>query len=266
MNSNQERENLYSQEPYPLHYAAESGEHKAFKELLYVPEDVKIQDSCCRNIFHIISERGDEEFFRHVLCVFTGSTKMNAQNNIVCDRKKYDILKNALGTKAKYKVRDYVFVCLPTGKRRKNGTEITCQVPCYLDSIEKVRTPVDVALYRYDYTILEKYAKIPCARGIIYERIRLHLKKMVSKRAERKFPETNKYKNDLIGILHVMKSLSRDGNIRIGIQHILNEIQTLKVKRKMPYTTEKFKTFNVDQELNRVANKVETPEIQNRRA
>jgi len=256
---------LYSKEPYPLHYAAETGDCKAFRELLYAPEDVQILDSCCRNIFHVISERGDEKFLNHVLRVFTGNNRINANDNIVCDREKYKILENTLNAKATYKVRYYAFACVQTGKRKRTGNAITCQVPCYLNSIEKVRTPVDVALYRYDYTLLEKYAKIPCARSIIYERVRPHLQKMVSKRTGRSIPETNQYKNDLLGILRVMKSLSRDSSIRVDIQRILSEMQTSKVIQKMPQTTEKFKAFDVAGALNRVANTVETPNIQNRR-
>jgi len=259
---------LYSQKPYPLHYAAKYGDCEAFKELLYVPEDVQIQDSCRRNIFHIISERGDTNFLRHVFRVFTGKNMNNTTNkNIVCDRAKNKILGDVLGANATYKVREYVFACVQTQKRKRNGTVKTCQVPCYLDSIEKVRTPIDVALYRYDYTILGEYAKIPCARYIIYERIREHLIKMITKRIKRQTSEIPRYISDLEGILNVMKTLSRDEKICKSIVDALKQLKTPpKVQTSMPQTAQKINQFctTLAERFSMLSEVVRTPEIQNR--
>jgi hypothetical protein len=266
--TSKERQRLYSQGPYPLHYAAESGDYETFKELLFVPEDVQIQDSCRRNIFHIISERGDKNFLRHVFRVFTGKNMNNNTNkNIVCDREKNKILENVLGAKATYKVREYVFACVQTQKRSRNGTVKTCQVPCYIDSIEKVRTPVDVALYRYDYTILGEYAKIPCARYIIYERIRDHLRKMITKRIKRKTSEIPRYISDLEGILNVMKTLSRDEKICKSIVEALKQLKNpSSVQTSMPQTARRVNEFctTLEEQFSMLSEVVATPEIQNR--
>lgn len=239
------RKKFIHSHPYLLHRAIEFYP-LGFKVLCTQKCDVCIRDNCGRNIFHIISERSSVECMKHIYTLFT-EKKINAnklQSNtpaqsLVCNRSDYGILSSALRQVANYKDVEVVFTCVYISTNNGKYPR-KCKVPCFLKFKPTFkRTPLEMAMYRYEFKILVWYAHIPCVRSIVRNDVIQKLSNMYMQYKDRKgTKEPPRYIKDLKCLKYVLfKTRQSDDTDLECIKKTFsstNKIQ--KMKNEMPET------------------------------
>lgn len=237
----------------PIHYSISQRYMDGVKELMHEKKDVCITDEMGRNVFHYISETGDARIMKYVFSLFSDKkVTMNDLNNRItrnlsCSKESRDILKHSLCKSASYSAFRYPFTCVLI--KGNNGKNRICKVPHYFNGNNNVvRTPIDVALYRYKFKILNWYAHIPCARTIVLDVLYKKLSEMVqiqkAKTKSKNFTEQDDFVEDVKGIVNIFSSVcigtSECSKINTLIQKFLEKETNVE---KFPGTSRVFRSY-----------------------